>query len=209
MSGGRNRGCGGGRRTALSAHGQIQRGAGGAGPEPWHGRGAAGARRGRGGAQRCWPRCSTGGGRTCERRGTGGEGTRATCPTAGGAVWVEGRRRRRAETARRLGRRAPADVRCLARQKGGARPGRESVSGVVRREARRARGRGAGGEPVALWWTRQDVQAELGRKRERTCRERSREREMSQTGTEEKKWKPPTAPATLGVCRPPLSVCLW
>ena len=30
-----------------------------------------------------------------------------------------------------------------------------------------ARGRGAGGEPVALWWTRQDVQAELGRKRER------------------------------------------
>ena len=51
-------------------------------------------------------------------------------------MWVEGRRRRRAETARRLGRRAPADVRCLARQKGGARPGRESVSGVVRREAR-------------------------------------------------------------------------
>ena len=98
----------------------------------WRGR----ARRGRGGAQRCWPRCSTGGGRTCERRGTGGEGTRATCPSAGGAVWVEGRRRRRAETARRLGRRAPADVRCLARQKGGARPGRESVSGVVRREAR-------------------------------------------------------------------------
>ena len=42
MSGGRNRGCGGGRRTALSARGQIQRGAGGAGPEPWRGRGAAG-----------------------------------------------------------------------------------------------------------------------------------------------------------------------
>ena len=141
--------------------------------------------------------CSTGRGRTCERRGAGGEGTRATRPVPGGAVWVEGRRRRRAETARRRrgcgtsgrrracsgvagaggrgggrgraaaaprrrptpaeqrqeqegqgqrGRRAersPADVRCVARQKGGARPGREPVSGVVRREARRAAG-GAG-----------------------------------------------------------------
>ena len=114
---------------------------------------------------------------------------RARC----GAVWVEGRRRQRAETSRAptrvwdraigaaarmqrrggggragagdadgrrcsvdphlrsrgrssrvkvsagVGRRAPADMRCLARQKGGARPGRESVSGVVRRDARRAR----------------------------------------------------------------------
>ena len=45
--------------------------------------------------------CSTGRGRTCERRGAGGEGTRATRPVPGGAVGVEGRRRRRAETAPR------------------------------------------------------------------------------------------------------------
>ena len=77
-----------------------------------------------------------------QRRGGGGG---AGAGDAGGRAAVPRRRPTPAEQRQeqrgkgQRGRRAEsADVRCLARQKGGARPGRESVSGVVRREARRA-----------------------------------------------------------------------
>ena len=153
----------------------------------WRGR----ARRGRGGAQRCWPRCSTGRGRTCERRGAGGEDTRATRPSrrrrsVGGGEEAAARRDgapparaigAAARTQRRGGgggagagdaggRRcsAPSTHTCgaeagaagsrsaqalggelrltcaVSRGKRAARGQGESVSGVVRREARRAAG---------------------------------------------------------------------
>ena len=143
-------------------------------PGAWRGR----ARRGRGGAQRCWPRCSTGRGRTCgegqavralerraqadgapparvwdraigaaartQRRGGGGGagagdagGRRCSAPsthTCGAEAGAAGSR-----SARALG--GELRLTCaVSRGKRAARGQGESVSGVVRREARRAAG---------------------------------------------------------------------
>ena len=63
----------------------------------WHGR----ARRGRGGAQRCWPRARPAVAAPASGEGQAVRALERRAQVAGGAVWVEGRRRRRAETARR------------------------------------------------------------------------------------------------------------
>ena len=87
--------------------------------------------------------------RTQRRGGGGGRGRAALLRALDPHLRRRGRSSR-VKVSAGVGRRAPADVRCLARQKSGARPGRVRVwSGAQRGSPRRGRAQ-AGGQPMAL-----------------------------------------------------------